>query len=55
MYDFTKEGVLESFWANVKFDETKPVFENKQEKKDVTNDYHARIVNQMRHLRNANF
>ena len=55
MYDFTKEGVLESFWANVKFDESKPVFEAKQEKNDPVNDYHSRIANQMRHLRNANF
>ena len=55
MYDFTKEGVLESFWANVKFDQTKAITESKQETPSPVNDYAARIVNQMRHLRNANF
>ena len=55
MYDFTKEGVLESFWANVKFDQTKAISESKQETPSPVNDYATRIVNQMRHLRNANF
>ena len=55
MYDFTKEGVLESFWANVKFDDTQKIDESKQEKNNPVADYHSRIVNQMKHLRNANF
>ena len=55
MYDFTKEGVLESFWANVKFDQTQAISESKQETPSPVNDYATRIVNQMRHLRNANF
>ena len=55
MYDFTKEGVLESFWSNVKFDQTQSITESKQEIQSPVNDYASRIVNQMRHLRNANF
>ena len=54
MYDFTKDGVLESFWANVDFDkqDVKPLNENKN---DVISDYHSRVFAQMMHLRNANF
>ena len=48
MYDFTKEGVLESFWASQKFD-------NKQEKisesKDIVSDYHSMIAKRMKALR----
>ena len=53
MYDFTKEGVLESFWSNVNFDKSDvtPINENVS----PVSDYHSRIVNQMRHLRNSNF
>ena len=54
MYDFTKEGVLESFWSNVKFDQTQSISESKQEIQSPVNDYASRIVNQLRHLRNAN-
>jgi len=54
MYDFTKEGVLESFWANVKFDESNPITES-QQKQDPVNDYQSRVFAQMMHLRNANF
>ena len=45
MYDFTKEGVLESFWANVKF-----VNEKKEEQKtvDVIESYHNNVAAQMK-------
>ena len=53
MYDFTKEGVLESFWANVDFDKKEQkVNESVQ---STMSDYHSRIVSQMKHLRNTNF
>ena len=53
MYDFTKEGVLESFWANVDFDKKEQkVNESVQ---SPMSDYHSRIVSQMKHLRNTNF
>ena len=57
MYDFTKEGVLESFWANQDFDQhdVKQVNENVDTNNNVMNDYHKRIAAQMMHLRNANF
>ena len=45
MYDFTKQGVLESFWANVDF-----VNEKKEETKtvDVVESYHSNVANQMK-------
>lgn len=46
MYDFTKMGILESFWAGVKF-------ENKQvitESVDVVNNYHNSIAAQMKKM-----
>ena len=54
MFDFTKEDVLENFWANVDFkkEDVKPINENNN---DVVSDYHSRIMAQMRHLRNSNF
>ena len=53
MYDFTKEGVLESFWANVNFskDETKQVNENHN---DPVNSYQNNIVTRMKALRGLN-
>ena len=53
MYDFTKEGVLESFWANVNFgkDETKQVNENHN---DPVNSYQNNIVLRMKALRGLN-
>ncbi len=53
MYDFTKEGVLESFWANVNFgkDETKQVNENHN---DPVNSYQNNIVARMKALRGLN-
>jgi len=49
MYDFTKEGILESFWAGVDFNkkEEKPI----EESKDILNDYHSNVFNQMMRLR----
>ena len=50
MYDFTKEGVLESFWANVDFNkttETKPVNENA----NPVENYQSNIIASMRKLR----
>ena len=45
MYDFTKQGVLESFWANVDF-----VNEKKEETKtvDVVESYHSNVAAQMK-------
>ena len=49
MYDFTKEGVLESFWANVDFNKQTVVKEQKNE--DIVSDYHNNIVAGMMRLR----
>lgn len=46
MYDFTKQGILESFWAGVKFENNKPITESV----DVVGNYHAGIVAQMRKM-----
>ena len=48
MYDFTKMGILESFWAGVKF-ENNPAAIN--ESVDIVGNYHAGIAAQMRKLR----
>lgn len=52
MYDFTKEGVLESFWASVDFKEEKqePINENLNSQTEMT-DYHSSILAQMRAMR----
>jgi hypothetical protein len=53
MYDFTKEGVLESFWANVDFNktvETKPVNENV----NPVQSYQNSIIARMKSLRGMN-
>jgi len=47
MYNFTKPGVLESFWANIKFDEN-PINENLDQNQDT---YHAGIFKTMAKLR----
>lgn len=47
MYNFTKPGVLESFWANIDFEE-KPLNENLNENQDT---YHASIFKTMAKLR----
>lgn len=46
MYDFTKQGILESFWAGVKFENNKPITESV----DVVGNYHAGIAAQMRKM-----
>ena len=48
MYDFTKMGILESFWAGVKFENAPRVV---NESVDVMNNYHAGIAAKMRLLR----
>ena len=54
MYDFTKEGVLESFWANVDFgkkaEETKPIVESK----NPVEKYQNSIIANMKRLRGMN-
>ena len=54
MYDFTKEGVLESFWANIDFgkkaEETKPVIESK----NPIENYQNSIIANMKRLRGMN-
>ena len=46
MYDFTKMGILESFWAGVKFENHKQV----NESVDVVGNYHSGIAAQMRKM-----
>ena len=48
MYDFTKEGVLESFWSSVDFDKKPEVV---KESKDIVADYHSNVFAQMMRLR----
>ena len=48
MYDFTKEGVLESFWGSVDFDKKQEVI---KESKDIIADYHNNVFAQMMRLR----
>ena len=48
MYDFTKMGILESFWAGVKFENNVQTI---TESKDFVNNYHSGIVAQMMKMR----
>ena len=48
MNDFTKEGVLESFWGSVDFDKKQEVI---KESKDIVADYHSNVFAQMMRLR----
>ncbi len=48
MYDFTKEGVLESFWGSVDFEKKQEVI---KESKDIVADYHNSVFAQMMRLR----
>jgi len=50
MYDFTKAGVLESFWSNVKFDE-KAIVESQETPENNVDAYHANIFSQMKRFR----
>ena len=47
MYNFTKPGVLESFWSTINFDEA-PINESKQEVQDT---YHSNVFKKMALLR----
>ena len=51
MFDFTKDGVLENFWANVDFTKETPKFVT-ETSNDVVGNYHNNIVKQMMYLRN---
>ena len=51
-YDFSKEGVLESFWAGIDFNEM-PMNEKKDEHQDVISNYHSRVMQQMMRLRQS--
>jgi len=53
MYDFTKEGVLESFWANVKF-ENKEVKKINENVNDPISKYQSNIIAGMMKLRGRN-
>jgi uncharacterized membrane protein YheB (UPF0754 family) len=50
MYDFTKPGVLESFWANVDFNRTSKT-ENITESNNNISNYHANVLAKMKYLR----
>ena len=52
-YDFTKEGVLESFWQNVDFTVTKPAAQQVSESKDILDNHYSNVYNQMMRLRRA--
>ena len=49
MYDFTKQGILESFWAGVKFNNTL-ITESNDPTKQMSN-YHSGIYAQMMKMR----
>jgi len=51
-YDFTKEGVLESFWAGIDFADNK-VETNVNESKDIVENHYNNVFNQMMRLRHA--
>ena len=53
MYDFTKQGVLEGFWAGVKFEE-KPVQVNENLNADPVQNRMNSIAQQMMNLRRVN-
>ena len=54
MYDFTKDGVLESFWSNVNFSQEKSTIVESSNNNSFSN-YYSNIAKQMRHLTNTNF
>lgn len=51
-YDFTKEGVLESFWANVDFNNTGEKPQQVNENQDIQANYYNNVVAQMRRFGN---
>ena len=48
MYDFTKPGILESFWSGINFENNQTPI---NEKKFIGSDYHLNIIKQMNKLR----
>ena len=51
MYDFTKQGVLESFWSNVDFDAKKVNEEKEENALNPVSNYHKGVFNRMMALR----
>ena len=52
-YDFTKEGVLESFWQSVDFAATKPEQKLNESKEDILDNHYNSVYAQMMRLRRA--
>ena len=52
-YDFTKDGVLESFWSNVDFSNAKVENINENNNVDITSKYYNTVISQMNRLRAA--
>lgn len=52
VYDFTKEGVLESFWSSVNFENNDHKTEQVNENKDITGNYYNNVIAQMRRFGN---
>ena len=53
MYDFTKEGVLESFWANVDFNQTSAP-KQINESVDPVSNFQMGVIQRMKYLRGYN-
>ena len=53
MYDFTKEGVLESFWSTVDFEEKSKEQKLMENNTNEFNKYHNNIAKQMKYLRHG--
>ena len=53
MYDFTKEGVLESFWANVDFNKTSTP-KQVNEGVDPVSNFQMGVIQRMKYLRGYN-
>ena len=53
VYDFTKEGVLESFWDSVTFTNESVSTQQVNENKDITSNHYDSIVKQMLRFRGA--
>ena len=51
MYDFTKQGILESFWSNVDFDAKKVNEEKEENALNPVSNYHKGVFNRMMALR----
>ena len=51
VYDFTKEGVLESFWAGIDFNNNGEKQQQVNENQDITANYYNSVVAQMKRFR----